>query len=69
MVNNFIETDIGSFCHIGFENPGAVGSDPVQLLSAALKRQGMNAQVKISGLPVFCSTSKAVGSWYHFIYF
>lgn len=31
----------------GFENPGAVGSDPVQLLSAALKRQGMNAQVRV----------------------
>ena len=29
----------------GFENSGAVGSDPVRLLSDALARQGMKAQV------------------------
>jgi hexokinase len=31
----------------GFENTGAVGSDPVKLLQDALHRQGMNAKVKV----------------------
>lgn len=31
----------------GFENAGAVGADPVKLLSDALKRQGMAAQVRV----------------------
>ncbi len=32
-------------CGAGFENTGAVGSDPVKLLQDALHRQGMNAKV------------------------
>lgn len=31
----------------GFRNKGAIGSDPVKLLGAALKRQGMHAEVKV----------------------
>ena len=35
----------------GFENEGAVGSDPVKLLGDALKRQGLDAEVPPHATP------------------